>query len=70
MCERNLWRDVKKLKCGWVGRDGRGKVINELERIWRGTATVQNTVARATVSPESVNSCVRYPMTGTERDSK
>jgi hypothetical protein len=32
---------------------GRGKVINDWERIWGGTATVKNTVARATGSPGS-----------------
>jgi len=70
MCKRKLWSDMKKLKWGWVGRDGRGKAISAWERIWRGTATVQNTVARATGSPGSVNSWVKYPTTGTERDSK
>jgi hypothetical protein len=44
---------------------GRGKVINEWERICRGTAFVQNTVARVTGSPGSVISWARYPMTGT-----
>ena len=46
-----LWEEMEYKKGG-----GRGKVINEWERIWRGTATLKNTVARATGSPGSVNS--------------
>ena len=56
-------------RCNIRKEGGRGKVINGWEMIWKGIATVKNIVARATGSPGSVNSWVRYPVTGMERGS-